>query len=87
MTREEKERFSVVDHDGSVLASMPLRRLAIDRARQEARKRGYEIEIVDTMAVVGSVLRWVVNPSGTVQAIELRSVETEPRAPQSGDTR
>lgn len=72
-----RDRFSVKDFDGSVISRHAQRRQAIDRARQEARKKGFEIEIVDTMASVGAVLSWVVHPSGIVAAVELRSVEAQ----------
>lgn len=75
MKREERERFWVRTPAGDVLARFPNRRQAIDRARQEARKRGKEVELYDSLATPGDVETWLVPASGTVQAVELRTVE------------
>ena len=84
MKREERDRFWVRTPDGDVLARFPRRRFAIDRGRQEAKKAGAEIEIYDSLAAVGAIESWVVQPSGTVQANELRSIESEKRDLQAG---
>ncbi|OFW99262.1 MAG: hypothetical protein A3E78_11795 [Alphaproteobacteria bacterium RIFCSPHIGHO2_12_FULL_63_12] len=74
-TRQERDRFEVRLPSGEIVARYPNRRLAIDRARQEARKRGGEVELFDSLATPGSVETWLVPASGTVQAVELRTVE------------
>lgn len=87
MTREERERFLVRDCEGTAIARYPQKRQATVRATQEARKRGYEVEVFDSMAEVSKVCLWVISPSGAVQAAEVRSIESERRALQAGEQR
>lgn len=85
MSREQRERFHV--RTDQVLARFPQRRRAIDRARQEARQIGHEVEVYDAMAQVGAPQLWTVHPSGQVKAIELRTVVTELDQLQAGEGR
>lgn len=83
-TRDLKNRFIARDHNGTTLGRFPQKRQAIDRARQEARRSGRECDVFDSCALVGDVEKWAVPPSGTIQAIERRSIESEKRDLQAG---
>ncbi len=87
MSANGRSRFLVRDCEGTAIARYSQKRHAVVRATQEARMRGYEIEVFDSMAEVSKVCLWVVLPSGKVQAAGVRSVESEKRDLQAGSAR